>query len=358
MGCTSQVPAPTQIRAVEAANADLSAQRNEFHFKLPKRLAALCLPLLLDKRDLPILHLFFNIAVTVLPASLALYCLPAWSAVLGPVYLAATYVLFLERYLLALHYSQHRQLFKTDYRWLNHVAPMLLAPLFGVPCGLYRLHHCVMHHAENNWYPKDLSSTEPYQRDNFFQFLFYWVRYLVGIWLELPLYAMKARRWGMAGQCLSMELLYFALVTALWHLNTAATVWTLVVPLVITSFALMFGNWSQHIFIDPDKPRSAHGMSYNCVDFSGNQRSFNDGYHTTHHLNSKLHWTELPQQFILTAEQGMTQGLVFGSIGFFDVGLAVFLGRFDMLSKQLLSPVSHQGTTELLKERLKPVLYS
>lgn len=51
-------------------------------------------------------------------------------------------------------------------------------------------------------------------------------------------------------------------------------------------------------------------------------------------------------------------GLVFGSIGFFDVGLAVFLGRFDMLSKQLLSPVSHQGTTELLKERLKPVLYS
>lgn len=69
------------------------------------------------------------------------------------------------------------------------------------------------------------------------------MRYLVGIWLELPLYAMKARRWGMAGQCLSMELLYFALVTALWHLNTAATVWTLVVPLVITSFALMFGNW-------------------------------------------------------------------------------------------------------------------
>ena len=24
---------------------------------------------------------------------------------------------------------------------------------------------------ENNWYPKDLSSTEPYQRDNFFHFL-------------------------------------------------------------------------------------------------------------------------------------------------------------------------------------------
>ena len=113
MGSTSQVQATIQTRSIAAANADLTAQRNEFHFKLPKRLEELCLPLLQDKRDLPILHLFFNIAVTVLPAALALYCLPAWSAVLGPAYMVATDVLFLERYLLALHYSQHRPLFKT-----------------------------------------------------------------------------------------------------------------------------------------------------------------------------------------------------------------------------------------------------
>lgn len=71
----------------------------------------------------------------------------------------------------------------------------------------------------------------------------YWVRYLAGIWLELPLYAIKAGRWGMVCQCLTMEALYIALVVALCYLNTAATVWTLIVPLVITSFALMLGNW-------------------------------------------------------------------------------------------------------------------
>ena len=65
----------------------------------------------------------------------------------------------------------------------------------------------------------------------------------MGIWVELPLYAIKARRWGMVCQCLTMEALYFALVVALCYLNTAATVWTLAVPLVITSFALMLGNW-------------------------------------------------------------------------------------------------------------------
>ena len=112
MGSASQVQDPFQTRAIAAAQADLSAQRNEFHFKLPKWLEHLCLPLLQDKRDLPILYLFFNVAVTVLPAAVALYFLPAWSSVLGPVYLVAIDVFFLERFLLALHYSQHRQLFK------------------------------------------------------------------------------------------------------------------------------------------------------------------------------------------------------------------------------------------------------
>ena len=40
-----------------------------------------------------------------------------------------------------------------------------------------------------------------------------------------------------------MEALYVALLAALCNLNTAATVWTLAVPLVVTSFALMLGNW-------------------------------------------------------------------------------------------------------------------
>ena len=113
MGSASVPQDSVHSRAIAAALADLSGQRNEFLFKLPKGLEKLCLPLLQDKRDLPILYLFFDVAVMVLPATLALYCLPAWSSILGPAYLAAADVLFLERFLLALHYSQHRQLFRT-----------------------------------------------------------------------------------------------------------------------------------------------------------------------------------------------------------------------------------------------------
>ncbi len=71
----------------------------------------------------------------------------------------------------------------------------------------------------------------------------YWLRYLVGIWIELPLYALEAQRWRMVLECLSLEAVYIALVAGLWHINQAATVWTLIVPLMVTSFALMFGNW-------------------------------------------------------------------------------------------------------------------
>jgi hypothetical protein len=50
--------------------------------------------------------------------------------------------------------------------WLNHLAPYLLSPLFGVPSGAYRLHHVVMHHVEDNAWGWDLSSTEGFRRDS------------------------------------------------------------------------------------------------------------------------------------------------------------------------------------------------
>ena len=65
----------------------------------------------------------------------------------------------------------------------------------------------------------------------------------MGIWIELPLYAIKARRWRMVLECLGLEAVYITLVTCLWQVNQAATLWTLIVPLLVTSFALMLGNW-------------------------------------------------------------------------------------------------------------------
>ena len=47
---------------------------------------------------------------------------------------------------------------------------------------------------------------------------------------------------------------------------------------------------SQHIFIDAGQPGNPYHFTYTCINCTDNQRSFNDGYHVGHHLNSKLHW--------------------------------------------------------------------
>lgn len=107
-----QVVHDTNSRAVQAAQQDVSAERREFYFDLPACLANTLQPLLKDQRDLPVLSLFYNVSVTVVPAAAAVFSIPAWSHLSGPAYLVCSYVLFLERYLLALHYSEHRKLFK------------------------------------------------------------------------------------------------------------------------------------------------------------------------------------------------------------------------------------------------------
>lgn len=77
-----------------------------------------------------------------------------------------------------------------------------------------------------------------------------------------------------------------------------ATLWVFVVPFLLVSFLLMFGNWSQHVFINDKCARSNYGHTYNCVNHFENQTTFNDGYHIVHHVNSKLHWSEMPNSFL------------------------------------------------------------
>ena len=124
----------------------------------------------------------------------------------------------------------------------------------------------------------------------------------------------------------------------------------------------MFGNWSQHVFIDPDRPRSPYGLTYNCLACPDNARSFNDGYHAVHHANAGVHWTELPSKFLDTLEEhGAADCLVFVGIGFFDVGAAVLGRRWRFLAGKLarytkrLAAMTEEEAVAELQRRLAPV---
>jgi hypothetical protein len=92
-------------------NTDLGAARREWHVSPPCWAAPALHSLLADTRDAPLLYLLLNVAAFVPPAAALLLRAPP-SHALGAAYFVATYALFIQRFMLTLHFSAHRRLFR------------------------------------------------------------------------------------------------------------------------------------------------------------------------------------------------------------------------------------------------------
>lgn len=171
---------------------DSASPRKEYLVQLPSFLLPFFCSITKEPRDMITVHCLFNIHLLIFCFSVLLFVQP--SHLIGLLYNVLNLTVFLKRFVLMLHYSQHTSPFKKEYKWINTYIAYVLAPFFGIPSGQYYLHHIVMHHVENNVFPTDLSSTMPYQRDNFLHFIHYYLRYLCAIWIELPYYAFKKGR--------------------------------------------------------------------------------------------------------------------------------------------------------------------
>lgn len=344
---------------------DVTSARRECHFKLPQAIHDAVDPELADQRDSIMLDLMFNITCMVLPSAVLQFYLPAalqsWGNCMGVLHLVLVYVFFTQRFILMLHYSEHRRLFKANSNLtaVHGYAPYVLCPFFGIPAGCYRLHHVVMHHLEDNMFPEDLSSTMPYQRDNFLHFLHYWARFCFGIHFELPFYAFKAKRYQMAAETLVAHVSWLSVIWMLYKVDARATTYVLIVPFFVTSVMLMFGNWSQHIFVDPERPEVDYALTYNCINHVENLFTFNDGYHVVHHINSRLHWSEMPQRFLDELPKYAAEGAItFNGLHFFEVGLFVMTGQWSKLYKNYVhlsdEKKSEEEVVAMLKQRLLP----
>ena len=126
-----------------------------------------------------------------------------------------------------------------------------MCPFIGIPPGFYRLHHVVMHHIENNVFNDDMSSTEPYQRDNFFHFLHYFTKYWTCLVL-LPIYAVYKERYEMAMTAVAGATTWFTIIGVGLHYNYIFTIYAFCLPGFACGLLMMFGNFSQHIFVHPD----------------------------------------------------------------------------------------------------------
>jgi len=270
------------------------------------------------------------------------------------------FLLYEQRFILTLHFASHKAVFAS--KWFDHYLQYIVCPFFGIPSGAYRAHHVVMHHVENNVFPYDVSSTMSYQRDSLYHFLCYWIRYLFAIWFQLPYYAYTRQRYMLSLHTILWCFSYLTLVYELYQISPVATTYVFILPYLITSFLLMFGNWSQHIFINPSRYDDSYTITYNLINSTMNKLTYNDGYHIVHHINSQLHWSQLPVYFNENMSKFEENGsLTFEGLEYVQIGFYVLLGKLDTLAKHYVhlgkqnTKKSDQEIIQKLKAWLVPI---
>ncbi len=331
----------------------------------PGPLDRVLLGLIRDKRDLPFLHLGMQILFLQLPLAIALFFADGfldgwafWGA--AAAYLAFTFGVTVDRYILMLHCTSHRPLFKKQYQWMYPPFVWIMGPLNGETPETYYAHHIGMHHAEENL-EGDLSTTMPFERDRLTHFLRYWGRFFFFGIFELSAYFAKKRNYKQMRKLLLGELSFYAVVAAGMAFAWRPTVIVLLVPFCVVRFLMMAGNWAQHSFIDPEDPKHPYKSSLTCINTRYNRRCYNDGYHIGHHEMAARHWSDLPKDFGKKLEgYGEKSAVVFEGIDFFQVWAILMLGRYDWLADRFVQlgdeKMSKEEIIDFLKSRTRPVV--
>ena len=282
------------------------------------------------------------------------------SIIFSIVYLVFLYKHYCARFILLLHFGTHRSIMKEDSIYKNRIKLFMdfFSMFFGIPYGIYELHHRKMHHVEDNG-PEDLSSTALYDRSKKSNFLFYWLKHLFyTISFGLIRFGIKKKLYENIIYSLIGYFVYYK--TIIYLKDIIPVFYIFILPFLITSFALMLGNYGQHIFIDPKDPQNDMLLTYNIIGGDYNQLVHNDGYHVMHHLNPGTPWSELPNEFLKSMKKLRdVDAITFHSLSFFDISTAVLTNNFDKLCNHYVSlngkKRSCSDIKKLLKKRLNKI---
>jgi fatty acid desaturase len=320
-------------------------------------IARTCGGLLRDERDVGIVRTALFLTAVVVVPGLALFIPGVFRWWLAPVYWFL-YIRYVGPYTLMLHCVCHRVLFKREAGFMNHVIPWVIGPFFGHAPETYYVHHMGMHHAEGNL-PADLSSTMKYQRDSFRDFLKYEGEFLFLVIPKLYRYMTAHGRRKLARRLIVGELSFLVVAAAATLWNPPAGLTVFVVPFMATRLLLMTGNWAQHAFVDPADPANDYRTVVTFVNSPYNRRSFNDGYHLTHHLQPSLHYLDMPGDFEQRREEMIRMdSLVFREIDYFQIFLMLMTKRYRKLASYYVeldaaNPKTERDVIALIRRRLR-----
>ena len=327
-------------------------------------------PCLKREVDLSILYVMLSISLTVVPLTLLLaYC--EWHGVGSVLSYRAMHILGVSRvvlgvvqtegFVLGIHYSSHKRIFKPAWAFLDHWVHSVLSPLIGFPSNAYIAHHVLMHHKEDNalWY--DASSTMPFQRDSWFHLLLYIVRYIALIQFELPFALMLRGRYRATAVMLAGYGTWFAVTSYGMTVMPFTAGYGLLAPFVFLSFAAMRGNNLQHIFVSPDEPDCDFKLCYDIVNDPSNCGKFLDSFHVEHHVSPATHWADLPKKFLeFLPRHRDKDSFIFDAIHPDTVSWYVMTGQLDRLADHYVhigqkSGKDKQTLVAEMRRRLVPI---
>ncbi|KAL2914384.1 hypothetical protein HK105_206156 [Polyrhizophydium stewartii] len=364
----SETPEQARLSKSAAAQglsgADIAASVRLFGWFAPEDIPAFLRPavaayasaaatLVQDPRDIIFVTNMVFYFATIVPSAVMLLARFSWlHAVLHTVALAV----FTAPFILMLHCLSHRKIASKSAPWLDHLVHVVLSPFFGETWNTFYYHHVKHHHVEDN-NPLDLSSTIWYDRDNAFHFLLYFARFYFLIVLELPVYFIRKGRYQWAFNCFAGEvatLVFYASFFWLLPNNPNGVIFAWFVPFNLARFGMMSGNWAQHAFVEHSDPTNDYKTSITCLATFYNKNCFNDGYHTSHHLNPIRRWDEHPQNFVDHKEKYDAQTtVVFRDLDFHGVWVALMLKDYDTLAKSFVQVGEKKMTHDELKQYLR-----
>ncbi|KFY87825.1 hypothetical protein V500_06736 [Pseudogymnoascus sp. VKM F-4518 (FW-2643)] len=293
---------------------------------------------------------------TLLPSALCLYYSFSWlHAVLHTVYAvwnAGPFTLLLHNHI------HNNGLLGKQYAFFDRLFPYVTGPLMGHTWDSYYYHHVKMHHVEGNG-PGDLSSTIYFQRDEPLEFIRYFVRFLIFTWLELPIYFFRNKKYDLAAKALISECSSMGFIYLAAQLNTRPTVFVLILPFFIMRLGMMIGNFGQHCLVDNVDPMSDYRSSITLIDVPSNRHCFNDGYHTSHHLNPRRHWKAHPAAFLKAKPNYQAEGaLTFTDIDYLMITYRCITKDFDYLARRLVPMgaqigMTHEERVEMLRSKTR-----
>jgi len=190
------------------------------------------------------------------------------------------------------HNTMHVSVFKSEP--LNRIMEYWLSLFYGTPVFAWIPTHNRNHHKHNNKEPDYTKTYRFTERNELWVLLLYPLvsNYYQGIALKEFLKERYRKNRGEFWRYISQIVVLVAWVATFLYLNWVAAIFLVIIPQQASLYTVVVFNFVQHVHADEESEYN-HSRNITGSHFlSLNWLLFNNGFHTVHHMNANMHWSE------------------------------------------------------------------